>query len=67
MADFDFDTWWLENVGPKDNVMDMVYKKITQDAIEAVLKFYNLNIEKKKKVTQPKEIKVNKEEMEVIA
>ena len=28
MAVFDFDTWWLEHVGPEDNVMDIVYKKM---------------------------------------
>ena len=44
MAVFDFDTWWLEHVGPEDNVMDIVYKKITKDAIEDALKFYGMDV-----------------------
>ena len=43
MASFDFEKWWLENVGPEDNVMDRVYKEITKDAIDAVLKFHGVD------------------------
>jgi hypothetical protein len=39
---FDFDAWWIANVGTKDNLMDIVYKKITMDAIEAALKHYKV-------------------------
>lgn len=52
MNEFDFDKWWLENVGPIENVMDMVYQEITKDAIEAALKFYNLKIEKERKMEE---------------
>lgn len=44
MASFDFEAWWLENVGPEDNVMDKVYKGITKDAIDAVLKFHKIDV-----------------------
>lgn len=50
MNEFDFDKWWLENVGPIENVMDRVYQEITKDAIKAALKFYGLKIEKEQQM-----------------
>lgn len=47
MASFDFEAWWLDNVGPEDNVMDKVYKEITKDAIDAVLKFHKVDVKER--------------------
>jgi len=43
MAIFNFDKWWLEHVGPEDNVMDKVYKDFAKEAIDAAIEFYGLN------------------------
>jgi hypothetical protein len=44
MPTFDFNKWWLDNVGPEDNLMDQVYRGITKDAIDAVLKFHGVDV-----------------------
>jgi hypothetical protein len=51
MVKFDLDKWWLENVGPYENVMDLVYKKITRDALDEIIKLHDMQVqvEEKKK------------------
>jgi len=44
MSKFDFDKWWLENVGSENNVMDIVYKKITRDALDELIRIHNMNV-----------------------
>jgi hypothetical protein len=40
MAKFDFEKWWMENVGEEKNVIDIVYKKIARDLLKDILSFY---------------------------
>lgn len=45
MAKFDFEKWWIENVGNEDNenIMDIVYKGIAKDLLKDVLSFYRID------------------------
>jgi hypothetical protein len=52
VENFDLDAWWLEKVGPYENVMDKVYKEITEEAIIDALKFYNIKIDSLKKMEE---------------
>jgi len=40
MAKFDFEKWWMENVGEEKNVIDTVYKEIARDLLKDILSFY---------------------------
>jgi hypothetical protein len=40
MAKFDFEKWWMENVGEEKNVIDIVYKEIARDLLKDILSFY---------------------------
>jgi hypothetical protein len=43
MAKFDFEKWWMDNVGEEENVIDIVYKKIARDLLKDILSFYRID------------------------
>lgn len=49
MPSFSLDEWWNKNVDPDLTVLDQMYKEITKDAIDEVIKIHQMNIEIKRK------------------
>ena len=45
MLSFNLDEWWDKNVDPDLSVLDQMYKEITKNAIEDVIKIHEMNIE----------------------
>jgi hypothetical protein len=43
MPSFNLDDWWDKNVDPDISPLDNMYKQITQEAIAAALKSYNID------------------------
>lgn len=44
MPSFNLDAWWDKNVDPNLSVLDNMYKEITREAIEEVMKLQGLEI-----------------------
>ena len=42
MKKFNLDAWWSANVDPNISPLDQIYKKITEDALEAAAAHYNI-------------------------
>jgi len=42
MAKFNLDEWWDKNVDPNISLLDGMYKEITQDAINEVMKIHHI-------------------------
>lgn len=49
MSSFNLDEWWDKNVDPNLTVLDQMYKEITKDAIDEVIKIHQMDIEIKRK------------------
>lgn len=49
MPSFNLDEWWDKNVDPNLTILDQMYKEITKDAIEEVIKIHQMDIEIKRK------------------
>ncbi len=44
MPSFNLDAWWDKNVDPNMSVLDNMYKEITREAIQEVMKLQGLEI-----------------------
>ena len=42
MKKFNLDAWWSANVDPNISPLDQIYKKIPEDALNAVITHYNI-------------------------
>lgn len=50
MSKFDLNAWWDEHVDPEKTPLDDMYKKITEDAIEAMIDHYGIRNEINEKI-----------------
>lgn len=41
---FNLDEWWDKNVDPELSALDLMYKEITKEVLEEVIKIYDMNI-----------------------